>query len=342
MSNDLNVPSELMDQINALNAEMSGEDAPAVEEKKEVAQDSLQAMVNELPEEVEEQEPEVLAEEIVAEEVAPELSEEEEKAYKMGWRPKDQYQDTPEDFVDASEYIARGPFIKQLKKQKDELSLLKSGMQELTKSHQADKARVREETIRELQAQKEAAYRVGNTQAASDLDKDHIALLREQEDFNNSNPQEVEHQDINSMIKATPEWDSFITESEWAGSPKADHVRLQAKGLDLVQQYLDVTGEANFTADNAGELVKFVKEGLAPKVNPNPNRQRAASVASPSNKGAGASAKAPNSTKHPEYGNLNAIQKITAQTCCIGPDATMTMDDYVQSLKSNGSLKSNK
>ncbi len=123
------------------------------------------------------QETQVVAESVVNEVVSADptssLSDIEQKAFTMGWRPKGDYQG--EHFVEAAEYVNRAPLFERIEKQTKEIRELR----DLAKSTALHMSNVRKEAYetarRELEARKVQAVQVG------DVDNFKKVELQEQE-----------------------------------------------------------------------------------------------------------------------------------------------------------------
>lgn len=269
----------------------------------------------------------------------PSYTEAEEKAMKMGWKPKDKFNDDPDDFVEAEEYIARGPLMKHSKNQSKKIDKLEAGMKELMAELAKAKEAGRQEALKELMLDKQAAYKVGNLTAAQELEAKHDKLREEQLLAQQQSSQEpVDHpQGLTAQdIIAHPAWASFQANNAWVGSDKAEHIPLRDKGAALADKYMSIVGEHNFTEAHVPEMVKFIEAELTPKVKENPNRYKAPEVAkrSTANK-----ATTSNSKRHPDWNNMSKAQQEVARTSCFGKDASMKLDEYINILKSNGSLR---
>lgn len=91
------------------------------------------------------------------------LSEVEQKAYEMGWRPKGDYQG--EHFVEASEYVNRAPLFKRIEDQSKELKELRE-MSKATANHlSAVRKESYETALRELESRKIQSVQVGDVES---------------------------------------------------------------------------------------------------------------------------------------------------------------------------------
>ncbi len=97
------------------------------------------------------------------ESATPVLSEVEQKAYEMGWRPKGDY--VGDHFVDAAEYVNRAPLFERIEKQSKELKELRD-MSKATAAHLSSVRKESYETaLRDLEARKLQSVQVGDVES---------------------------------------------------------------------------------------------------------------------------------------------------------------------------------
>src|SRR3990167_6558130 len=69
----------------------------------------------------------------------------EQNAMELGWKPKDQFNDSEKEFIGAEEYLRRGPLIKEIMSRNRELKEMKDTLKKLSdhvsKNEQAAYAR---------------------------------------------------------------------------------------------------------------------------------------------------------------------------------------------------------
>ena len=63
------------------------------------------------------------------------LSPIEEKALEMGWRPQEEWDGEPEDFIDAKEFVRRQPLFDKIEQTTKALKDLKKGHEALIQHH---------------------------------------------------------------------------------------------------------------------------------------------------------------------------------------------------------------
>lgn len=123
---------------------------------------------NEAPVVIEEAVPEVVVEEVVIEETPAEVVIEksvEDQAREKNWRPKEEWTGDPEDWVDATEFVARGPFIKQIIKQKRTLKQQEETLKEVLKTLSQSEDRAYKKALKDIESGKLRAKQERNVDA---------------------------------------------------------------------------------------------------------------------------------------------------------------------------------
>lgn len=327
MSDKLKVPDALMAEVNAL----LSENKEVIEElSQEPVQKELVAPELDIPDDmpIELSEPEVDPEagnlEVVAEEEDKprDYTDVELKAMKMGWKPRDQFKDAPDDFVEAEHYIDRGPFIKQINEQKEAL-------RQLAATVAAAEERGRQKALQELLAQKQLAYQQGNYSKANELENQQMEMLQaEKPPVLDAAAPSLTIEDVTS----TAEWVQFASENEWVGSNKAEHVVLRDKAGAAVDKYLDIVGHANLTKEHVPELLKYVKNSISPEIKPNTQAPRAPAVLTSKGKASDTKSRRQSAV----WNKLSPAEKMVAKECCLGDNKTMEFNEYIDQLIKNG------
>lgn len=233
--------------------------------------------------------------------VSSQPNENEVKAQRLGWVPKDQYKGNPEQWRDADEFLKRGEEIHGYLKadleklhttltQKDrEIAEIRQTMNEFRQFHNETEARAYKRAIEELKSLKVTAIEKGDGAKVVEID-DQIDKLKEAEkapkQVQNVTPQQV-NQDFND----------WFPENRWYGSDQELTQLAEDIGEVVKKQNPSLVGKTFLD-----EVTKRVKK-LAPEKFENPNRQQAA-VSSSSDGRAPSGAK-----KKKSYENLPAEAK---------------------------------
>lgn len=266
----------------------------------------------------------------------------EEQARKMGWKPQGEYNDTPEDFVSAEEFVARAPFIKQIHKLKDELRKQAEGMKSLAQTVQQAEERGKQKALAELQAQKEQAYRLGQVEQAR-------ALEKQQEELRGSKEQQTEEVaapggNVTDMIVNSELYQNYLTNSSWVNGTSAEDLSKQYTAQQAADFYINRIGADNFNHAHIGEMIKFVDSQVNPKRQPAPNPNRAKPPAVATTKSSKRSSSAPDSHPiHPDWNKLNDAGKLIVKQCFLNEKGQVQDKDglaaYMNELKNNGTIK---
>lgn len=104
-------------------------------------------------------------------ETPPQTTEDEKKAIEQGWKPKDQFEGDPADWVSAREFNKNGDFIDVIKNQSKKIKKLEEGIQKVVEiNEKMQKYKVDERAAEILQAKREAITN-GNIEEVEKLEK---------------------------------------------------------------------------------------------------------------------------------------------------------------------------
>lgn len=98
-----------------------------------------------------------------------ELSEVEQKAHALGWRPQGEYSGS--NFVDADEYVRRQPLFERIDKQKQELLELREMVKQTTSGLSSIKKESYEAALRDLEAKRNNAVHTGDVETFNTFDR---------------------------------------------------------------------------------------------------------------------------------------------------------------------------
>jgi hypothetical protein len=101
-------------------------------------------------------------------------SEAEQKALEMGWRPKEEFEGDPDDFIDATEFVRRKPLFEKIDVVGRELRETKKALRALQAHHEKVKEAEYKHALDALRAEKRAALESGDADALIKID-DQIA-----------------------------------------------------------------------------------------------------------------------------------------------------------------------
>lgn len=98
------------------------------------------------------------------------LSPAEEKALKMGWRPQEEWDGDPDEWVDAKEFIGRQPLYDRLSESNKQLKQLKVAMDEFKRHHERVKQTEYERALQELRNEKKQILESGTADELLEID----------------------------------------------------------------------------------------------------------------------------------------------------------------------------
>ncbi len=103
----------------------------------------------------------------------------EEKAKAMGWRPQEEWEGDPEDWIDAKEYVGRKPLFDNMAAIKRELKENQKALRALAQHHEKVREAEYQRALETLKAEKKAALEEGNSDKVVEMD-DRILDLKAQ------------------------------------------------------------------------------------------------------------------------------------------------------------------
>lgn len=100
------------------------------------------------------------------------------RAIEMGWRPKEEFDGNPDDFIDASEFVRRKPLFEKIDNVGKELRETKKALLALQAHHQKVKEVEFKKALEQLKAEKKTALEEGDASKLIEID-DQIAEARQ-------------------------------------------------------------------------------------------------------------------------------------------------------------------
>ena len=251
--------------------------------------------------------PEAVGEPEKAAETKPEVSPDPqtEKALKKGWKPLEEFEGDPDEWVDAAEFNRRQPLFEEIRKHRRHAQDLEKKLESTTKFVQGIEERVRKQTLAEIEAERRKAVEDGDVEAFEEADKKYQDAAKEpeapKEEAQDEIPQEV--QDFAARNKSWFEQNAAMTE-------------------DAVSFTKFYTGRGK-PLPEALELAERDIKAKYPAFFKNPNQRRAQTVSAGTREQGG---------KAIGYNDLSAEQKAVFSAM----KGTMTLDEYIKELKAQG------
>ena len=91
----------------------------------------------------------------------------EQKAMAKGWKPLDQWKGDPAEFIDPEQFLKNHTWVKQIKKQNEQLTQQAKAIEYLVEQNKRTEALTRQKVLEELQQAQQQAASVGDTAAVS-------------------------------------------------------------------------------------------------------------------------------------------------------------------------------
>lgn len=232
------------------------------------------------------------------------------EARTAGWVPKEEYNGDENKWVDADEFVRRGPLFEKINNQSRELKEVKKTLQQLAAHHAAVKENAFKDALASLKAEKRAAFTEG--------DPDKIIAIDDKIDAINDQKRQFEANRAHEVAKAVqqevhPEFESWTNRNTWYNSSRPMRAFADALGVDLRAQGLSPSAVLK-------EVEKQVREEF-PKKFQNPNRDKPGTVEGTS-KGSG--------TRSQSY-DLTDVERQVMERFV--RQKVMTKDEYIAELK---------
>jgi len=197
----------------------------------------------------------------------PEFSEVEQRAMKMGWRPKTEFSDD-DDFVDADEFIKRKPLFDKNSQLKNELKDVKKALRELQVFTFRIRESERKAVLEELRTKKREALQEGDAEKLIEIDEQ-IADVRAEEIAQKNQQQRPQTPHPGFVV--------WVEKNPWY----AQDAEMRAEA-----DFIGTSYASNNPEKDPEEVLKFVANRIKriyPEKFQNPNRSRPSSVEGSSN-----------------------------------------------------------
>lgn len=225
-----------------------------------------------------------------------------EKARASGWRPKEEFEGDPDEWVDAGEFVRRKPLFDQIHNLKKTVKEAEKQQAQLAEFAANAAKRAREQALAEIEAQKKQAFEAGDYQAFDAAQKQEREIA-------------AQSQPVQPVVPQIPnEVQDFAKRNErWFEKDRA----MTAYAVDMAREYIEVKGMTR--AEALQQVESDVKREFAHKF-VNPNKEKAAAVVA-------------------ENGDKRAAGKLTyndltreQRTIYKSLSQYMTIDEYIKQL----------
>lgn len=159
-------------------------------------------------------------------------SEAEIRAMEQGWKPQEEWEGDPDEWVSAAEFNRRGQLFGKINSQKQELREMRNAMKRMHEMMVANNENAYKNALAELKAQRQQALENGDTDLVLQLDN--------QVDYTTQAMKQTT-QEMRKSFQAPEEVPEFFQEwkenNAWYGSDKKKTALADAVAAELVQQY---------------------------------------------------------------------------------------------------------
>lgn len=189
------------------------------------------------------------------------------EARTAGWVPKEEYNGDENKWVDADEFVRRGPLFEKINSTTRELKEVRKALDQLKAHHSTVKETAYKEALADLKAQKREAFIDGDPDKIIDIDDQIAAVKEQQRAFDATRKVEVEQAATGEIH---PEFAAWTSRNTWYNTSKPMKAYADALGIDLRESGLSPT-----------EVLKRVEIEVKkefPQKFHNPNRDKASAV----------------------------------------------------------------
>jgi len=191
-------------------------------------------------------------------------SEIETKALEMGWRPRDQFSGSDDEFVDAKEFVSRQPLFDKISQSTREVKELRKQVQALQQHYTAVHETAYKKALTDLKVQRRQALSDGDGERFDQLDDEIKSVEKQVEQLKEEQPRQPE---------IHPEFSQWVSANSWY--EKVGYMRKFADDLgpQLKAEYPDLPPKA---------ILQKVQDAVRkefPSKFQNPNRESAPNVA---------------------------------------------------------------
>ena len=234
----------------------------------------------------------------------PQVSEIEQKALEMGWKPKDQFAGDEADFIDAKEFVRRKPLFERIDRLDRTIRSQNQAIEAMKSHYSKVEQAAYQRALKELQAKQKTAIKEG------DLEQYHEI----QTEIDNVKEQAAEAAQVPQTKTVDPAFEDWRARNTWYQNDAGMTDYADQVGIRLAQQGM----EPHLVLK---EVEKRVRETFAHKFQ-NPNRQRPGTVETTNTKGA--------PTKETDYPLTDTERKIMND---LVRQKVMTKAEYIADLK---------
>lgn len=240
------------------------------------------------------------------------MSESEQQAREKGWRPKEEFDGNPDDWVSHKEFNQRTELYDKISHQSKTIKNLNKKLDALIKHNEGLAERTRKKTLEELKAKQREAVQHGDTEAFEEAEKQIEEVSSEdvftlEEDETEQETEQAQQIEIPQVVQ------DFAAKNKWFEKDKEMTDFMIWKTQQVIQS------EGLTLEDALPVAEKHVKQTFAHKFR-NPNKSKPTSVMGGSNK--------PATSNRKSISSLTPEQKSVWHTL----KGTMTEQEFLDQL----------
>lgn len=139
-----------------------------------------------------------------------------EKATQLGWRPEEDWEGAPEDFIDAKEFVRRQPLFEKIEHQSKAIKNLNAAFEAFKQHHSKVKENEYNRALEQLKSARRRALTDGETDQALMLE-DKIDEIKEQKNEFDQQLQETQRYEPEQR----PEFQRWLPNNSWYNKDEA-------------------------------------------------------------------------------------------------------------------------
>lgn len=152
------------------------------------------------------------------------------EARSAGWVPKEEYHGDENKWVDADEFVRRGPLFEKINSTTRELKEVRKALDQLKVHHASVKETAFKEALETLKKQKKDAYVDGDPDKLIEIDEKIDTIKEQQRKFEQTRAQEVAHE---ATAEIHPEFQAWSNRNPWYTTSTPMKAFADALGIEL-------------------------------------------------------------------------------------------------------------
>lgn len=245
---------------------------------------------------------------------APQLTEIEQRALEMGWRPKEEFAGNEDDFIDAKEFVRRKPLFDKIESQSKEIKNVRKAVEALKEHYSAREAAAVQTALSKLKEARQEAITNADGAAFDQIDTEIKRVEKEADRLQKLDAEQPQEPELHPEFVAWSKRNSWYSDVGYMRKWADDY------GIELSRQ-----GTA--PADVLKKVEAAVKKEFAHKFT-NPNKAGAPDVEAGGRSSGGKSADKFELTLQEEK-----VMKTLVST------KVMTKEDYIAQVKAMRNAK---